>query len=130
MAGNNGGPWGGGGGGNRGGGRGDDDDDRQNGSRRPGEQQQIPEIDEIVRKGQEQLRVLMGGRGGGNRGRGGDGGGGPGFTRNTLIIGVLAALALWGFQSAYRVDTSEQSVELLFGQYIQTRRQRYERGQY
>ena len=34
------------------------------GPRRPGGEQQIPEIDEIVRKGQEQLRVLMGGRGG------------------------------------------------------------------
>jgi hypothetical protein len=34
------------------------------GPRRPGGDQQIPEIDEIVRKGQEQLRVLMGGRGG------------------------------------------------------------------
>ena len=120
MAGNNGGPWGGGGG-NRGGGRGDGGDDRNDDGRRPGsDQPQIPEIDEIVRKGQEQLKVLMGGRGGGSNGRGTGGGGGPAFTRSTIGLGILAAAALWAFQSAYRVDTSEQSVELLFGKYIQT----------
>ena len=52
--------------------RGRGGDDRRNGNRRPGENgPQIPEIDEIMRKGQEQLRVLMGGRGrqnGGPRG--------------------------------------------------------------
>ena len=65
MAGNNGGPWGGGGG-NSGG-------DRPNGGNRGsggggqgpgGEGPQIPEIDELVKKGQERLRVLMGGKGG------------------------------------------------------------------
>jgi hypothetical protein len=74
MAGNAGGPWGGGGG-NKGG-----DDDRRNngGGRRPGDDggPQIPEIDDLMRKGQEQLRVLMGGRGGrgGTGGSGGEGG--------------------------------------------------------
>ena len=66
MAGNKGGPWGGGGG------AGGDDDgrgnghtgsDQGNGGRNKGEEgPQIPEIDELVKKGQEQLRVLMGGR--------------------------------------------------------------------
>lgn len=120
MAGNNGGPWGGGGG-NRGGGR-DDDDDRgrrpQGGNQPP----QMPEIDEIMRKGQEQLRVLMGG-GGNTRRRGGNGGGGlggPGFTRGTVLIGLGVLAVLWLFASFYRVDTSEQSVELLFGEYYAT----------
>ena len=65
MAGNSGGPWGGGNSG------GDDGDDRRGnrGGRRPPERpQQMPEIDELVRKGQDQLRVLMGGRGGSGRG--------------------------------------------------------------
>jgi len=117
MASNNGGPWGGGGGG-------DDDRGGKNGSgdKRPGGQRpndpQIPDIDQIVKKGQEQLRVLMGGRGGSGNGDGG--GGGPKFTRGTLGLGLLAVLALWLFASFYRVDTSEQSVELLFGKYSST----------
>ena len=121
MASNNsGGPWGGNG--NRGG---SDNDNRGGGGQRPGgggnQPPQMPEIDEIVRKGQEQLRVLMGGRGGGT-GRGSDGGGlpGGGINRTTVGIGILALVALWLFASLYRVDTSEQSVELLFGDYIQT----------
>ncbi|MEM7438436.1 MAG: FtsH protease activity modulator HflK [Pseudomonadota bacterium] len=126
MASNNsGGPWGGGG--NRGGsngsgngdGRGPDRGQRPGGGNQP---PQIPEIDEIVRKGQEQLRVLMGGRGGGNTGRGSGGGGlpGGGLNRTTIGLGILALVALWLFASLYRVDTSEQSVELMFGRYVQT----------
>ena len=118
MAGNSGGPWGGGGG-NKGGG----DDDRRNngGGRRPGDEggPQIPEIDELMRKGQEQLRVLMGGRGGrGNATGGGDGGPrGPIFTRSTIGLGVLAAVGLWAFSSFYTVRPEEQSVELFLGEF-------------
>lgn len=121
MAGNNGGPWGGGGSGGGG------DDDRGDGkgggrgpSRRPGEGSSIPEIDQIMRKGQEQLRVLMGGRG--NRDTGGPGGpasGGPGFSfnRNTIGLGALAAVAAWSFLSFYTVRPEEQSVELFLGEF-------------
>lgn len=125
MASDSGGPWGGGGG-NRGGQGGNDDgnNDRNNGQRgsgprRPGQGQgSVPEIDDLVRKGQEQLRVLMGGKGNrGNNGSGdGSGGGGPRFSRGSVGIAVLAVVALWLFASFYRVDTSEQSVELLFGE--------------
>jgi membrane protease subunit HflK len=121
MAGS-GGPWGGGGsggtGGNSGGGQGGGDN--RGGGRKPGgEGPQIPEIEEIVRKGQEQLRVLMGGRGGqGGGGRRGPGGGaGPLFSRQGLVIGLLAAAALWGYASFYQVKTEERSVELLFGEF-------------
>ncbi len=124
MAGNSGGPWGGGGGGFGGGGdnRGDNGrgGDMRGGGRRPGgEGPQIPEIDELMKKGQEQLRVLMGGRGGRGNGVGGGGGGGGGFrvTRGTVGIGVLAALALWAFASFYSVRPEEQSVELFLGKF-------------
>ena len=120
MAGNSGGPWGGGGGGNKGGG----DDDRRNngGGRRPGDDNggpQIPEIDELMRKGQEQLRVLMGGRGGRNGagGGGGEGPRGPIFTRSTVGLGILAAVGLWAFSSFYTVRPEEQSVELFLGEF-------------
>jgi membrane protease subunit HflK len=116
MAGNSGGPWGGGGGGNRGGG--DDRRPPQGGGRPPqGDGPQIPEIDELMKKGQERLRVLMGGRGGGGQGGGADGGGGPGFNRGTIGLGVLVAVGLWAFASFYTVKPEEQSVELFLGEF-------------
>ena len=116
MAGNSGGPWGGGGN------RGDDDRRGNEGGRRPqNDGPQIPEIDDLVKKGQEQLRVLMGGRGG-NRGSGGGtgGSGGPMLTRGTVGLGLLAAVVLWGVASFYTVKPEEQSVELLLGKYNAT----------
>jgi membrane protease subunit HflK len=110
MAGS-GGPWGGGSGGG-------DDDDKPRGGRKPGEGPHIPEIEEIMKKGTEQLRVLMGGRG--NRGPingGGGGSSGPHLTRGTIGLGVLAAIAVWAFQSFYTVKPEEQSVELFLGKF-------------
>lgn len=118
MAGHSGGPWGGGG--NRGGG--DDGRRGQNGGggRRPDDNgPQIPEIDELMNKGREQLRVLMGGRGGGGNGSGG-GDGGPQFGRSTWVIGGLLVVGLWAFSSFYTVKPEEQSVELFLGAYSST----------
>ncbi|MCV6586105.1 MAG: FtsH protease activity modulator HflK [Marinibacterium sp.] len=128
MAGNSGGPWGGGGssggGGNRGNnGSGGNDGGNRGGGRRPGDDNaQIPEIDELVKKGQEQLRVLMGGRGGSGQGGGGGGGQGPGqggplFTRGTLMIVGLVGIIVWGMASFYTVRPEEQSVELFLGEF-------------
>lgn len=116
MAGNNGGPWGGGG--NQGNNDGDKNkgngDDRQPGSDGP----QIPEIDELMKKGQEQLRVLMGGRGGGGgNGSKPGGGGGPAFTKGTIGLGIVAAAVVWGLASFYTVKPEEQSVELFLGKF-------------
>lgn len=120
-----GGPWGGGG--NSGGGRGPNDgsdrgSDKPNGGRRPGGQGSGPgirEIDDLVRKGQDQLRVLMGGRGGGPRGPNGSGDGGGGFeiNRTTVGIAVIAVLAFWLYQSFYTVRPEERSVELFLGDF-------------
>jgi len=112
MSGNNGGPWGGGNrgsGGNRGG-------DGGNNGPRGGGGQQVPEIEEIMKKGQEQLRVLMGGRGGGKGGNGGGGMGG-GFSKRGVLLGLVALVVAWAFASFYTVRPEERSVELLFGQY-------------
>ena len=124
MAGNSGGPWGGGGSSGGGGGnRGNNGGDRNSGGgRRPeGGGPGIPEIDDLVKRGQEQLRVLMGGRGGGGGQGGGPrrGGGGPIFTRGTIGLGVLAAIILWGLSSLYTVRPEEQSVELFLGKFSQ-----------
>ncbi|WP_281968315.1 FtsH protease activity modulator HflK [Roseovarius nanhaiticus] len=127
MAGQSGGPWGGGGnsGGGSGGGRGNgqnggDQNGGDRGGRRPGGSGQMPEIDELVRKGQDQLRVLMGGRGGGG-GAGGSGGGeGPRVTRGMVILGLLGVVALWLFASFYTVKPEERAVELFLGEYHRT----------
>ena len=129
MAGNNGGPWGGGGSSGGDGGKRDNNGGRQNGgsggggggggNRPEGEGPQIPEIEELMKKGQEQLRVLMGGRGGGsgNGGGTGGGGGGPAFTKGTVGLGIVAAAVLWGMASFYTVKPEEQSVELMLGKF-------------
>ncbi|WP_264210336.1 FtsH protease activity modulator HflK [Leisingera thetidis] len=119
MAGNSGGPWGGGG--SSGGGGGNRGNNGGGGGGRKPDEPQIPEIDELVKKGQEQLRVLMGGRGGGGRGgRGGPGGGAPLFSKGTLGLAAVAAAFLWGFASFYTVKPEEQSVELFLGEYSAT----------
>lgn len=120
MAGS-GGPWGGGG-------KGPDDDDRngrdKDGNRnRPGEGPTIPEIDRLVKKGQDQLRVLMGGKGTGNGGGGfgrGPQGEGPQswLNRQSLAFGVVAALLVWAYGSFYTVKPEEHGVELMFGKYL------------
>ncbi len=122
MAGQSGGPWGGGG--NSGGGSGKDSGGQNGngGGRRPGGGGQRSEIDELMKKGQDQLRVLMGGRGG----RGGDangsgrGSGGPGLTRGPIILGILAIIGLWLFSSVYTVKPEERGVELFLGDYYRT----------
>ncbi len=126
MAGNSGGPWGGsgssGGGGNRGTGGDNGGNNGGGGGRRPDDGgSQIPEIDELMKKGQEQLRVLMGGRGGQGSGGGNGprkpGGSGPMFTKGTIGLGVVAAAVLWGMASFYTVKPEEQSVELFLGEF-------------
>ncbi|MFO1203151.1 MAG: FtsH protease activity modulator HflK [Tabrizicola sp.] len=114
MAGS-GGPWGGGGGsgGDDRGGRGNNDDDDRRGGR-PGQGgSQIPEIDQLMKRGQEQLRVLMGGRG--RPGGPGDPEG-PFLNRQSIGLGALALVAVWAFMSFYTVRPEERSVELFLGE--------------
>lgn len=117
----NGGPWGGGGkgggrgpwgGGNKGGGGGGG-----NGGGGPGGggQPPIPDIDEIVRKGQEQLKILMGGGRPGSRGPSG-GGGVSGLGKRGLLLIAAALFGFWLLMSFYTVRPEEQAVELTFGE--------------
>ncbi len=112
-----GGPWGNG---NRGGGRNPWGGGPSGGGGGGG---QGPDLDDLIRKGRDQLRVILGGRGGGvGNGRGPGGGGrGPAWIGKVLPIAIPAVLlGAWLLQSVYRVDTSQNSVELLFGEYYQT----------
>lgn len=83
-----GGPWGGGGGGNRGGGGG------PFGSRRP------PDMEDVIRKGQERLKNLIPG--------------GFGTYKGIALI-VLAALVIWLLTGFFRVQPNQQAVQLVFG---------------
>ncbi len=81
-----GGPWGGGG--NRGGGGG------PFGSRRP------PDMEDVIRRGQERLRSLI--PGGFNSFKG-------------LLLVVLAAIVIWLLTGFFRVQLNQQAVQLIFG---------------
>jgi membrane protease subunit HflK len=78
-----GGPWGGGG---RGGG--------PFGSRRP------PDMEDVIRRGQERLRNLIPG--------------GFGSFKGLLLI-VLAAIAIWLLTGFFRVQPNQQAIQLVFG---------------
>ena len=109
---NNGGPWGGSGNDKKGGGgKGPWGSGNRGG---PGGQPPVPDIDEIVRKGQEQLKILMGGRSGPRGPRGP--GGGFGIGRRGLGIIAVVLVGIWLLMSFYTVRPEEQSVELTFGE--------------
>ncbi|MEM7529019.1 MAG: FtsH protease activity modulator HflK [Pseudomonadota bacterium] len=106
------GPWGGGNGQNGGGGGGG------GGGQGGG---QGPDLDDLLRKGREHLRVVLGGKGGGFGGRGsGNGGIPPGVEKALPFVIPGIIIVVWAFMSFYRVDTREQSVELLLGAYSET----------
>lgn len=115
----NGGPWGGSGGDDR-------DPPRRpsgNGGDKGGDRPVPPEIEEMMKRGQDQLRVLMGGRSDRKQG-GGNGRGqlpaGPGLNRATLGLAALVAVGIWAFNSFYTVKPEERSVELFLGEYSAT----------
>jgi membrane protease subunit HflK len=86
--GNSGGPWGGGGGG--GGGRGGG----PFGSRRP------PDMEDVIRRGQERLRNLIPG--------------GFGSFKGILLI-ALVAIVIWLLTGFFRVQPNQQAIQLIFG---------------
>ncbi len=95
---NQGGPWGGGGGGQGpwGGGGG-------GGGRGPGGGMQPPDVEEILRRGQERLKRFLPGGSGGAKG---------------IVLVVIAGLALWLGSGFYRVQPGQVGVELLFGKFV------------
>lgn len=74
-----------------------------------------PDLDEIVRKMQEKMGGLFGGRKGGGVTRGGGGGAGL-FTVGLFAVAALVIWLLFGF---YIVDAGKRGVELRFGQFSQ-----------
>jgi membrane protease subunit HflK len=68
-----------------------------------------PDLEEIIRKGQERLKSMLAG--------GGTGGLGGGTTRSTFILVLAALVAFWGWMSFYKVDTEENGVVLRLGKF-------------
>ena len=101
-----GGPWGGGGGGKNQGPWGNGPQGPRGGGGGGGNP---PDLEELIRRGQESLkRVLPGG---------GGGGGAPSGSGKLIgAIVVVGLVALWLMQSIYTVQPDERGVELRFGQ--------------
>ena len=97
----NGGPWGSGGsGGPWGGNKGGKGSGRFNGG---GEQP--PDLEEMLRQGQEKIKNMMpGGMG----------------SKGSFSFFVVIILVVWALSGFYRVQPDEQGVELLFGAYVKT----------
>ncbi len=118
---NSGGPWGNGG-------KNNDDkkspwgsgDDRDPGRGKNDPIGSVPEIDEIVRKGQEKLRSIMGGKGGSGGPNGTRGGGSGRLGRTPVGFIVIALAGLWAYSSFYTVKPEEKSIELFLGSYYKT----------
>ncbi|MDP4021948.1 FtsH protease activity modulator HflK [Methylobacterium sp. NEAU 140] len=92
--GNGGGPWGGGGGGGK----------------------TPPNLEDLLRRGQDRLRGLIPGGGG----PGGGGGGGSGFGgggRSVVVIAGLA-VAVWLATGFYTVAPNQVGIETIFGRYV------------
>ncbi|WP_136248771.1 FtsH protease activity modulator HflK [Halomonas borealis] len=115
-----------GGGGNQhdpwkgGGRRGGNGGDNGGGGNRGGNNQGPPDLDEALKKFQDKLNGMLGGRGkrGGNGGKGGKGGGGK--PRNVFALPgllLIVALAIWAASGFYLVDQSERGVVLRFGKF-------------
>jgi modulator of FtsH protease HflK len=104
-----GGPWGGGGGGG-------------GGPKGPwgggGGGQQGPDLEDLIRKGRDQLKVVLGGKGGGRSGGGGGGQGDmPAFGRFLPYAIPIVLVGAWLMQSFYSVKPEEKSIELFLGKF-------------
>ena len=93
-----GGPWGprGGGGGNGGNGGG------QWGGGRGGGSPQGPDLEELLRRGQDRVRTMLPG----------------GFGGKGVLLAGLVAVVLWGLSGFFTVAPEEQGVVLRFGEYV------------
>ena len=98
--GNGGGPWGGGSGGG--------------GGKTP------PNLEDLLRCGQDRLRGLIPGGGGGSGGGYGGGSTGVGGGRSAAVIAVLA-VAIWLATGFYTVYPRQVGIETIFGRYVGTK---------
>ncbi|MFV3128208.1 FtsH protease activity modulator HflK [Niveispirillum sp. KHB5.9] len=99
--GNGGGPWGSPPGGGNGGGNNPWGRPPGGGGQQPGG----PDLEDLLRKGQERFKSMTPGGLGGGKG---------------IMLGVLALAVLWGLSGIYRIEPDEQGVVQRFGKYVRT----------
>ncbi|PWR22357.1 FtsH protease activity modulator HflK [Zavarzinia compransoris] len=98
---NNGGPWGGGGNNGGGGNRGP----WGQGPRGPGGGGQPPNLEDLLRRGQDRFKDIMPGGGWGKRG---------------ILLGGLVLAFVWGITGFYRVEPDELGMVTRFGKWVET----------
>jgi membrane protease subunit HflK len=80
-----------------------------------------PDLDEVVRKLQERLGGLFGGKKSGSGGSSGGGGGstgGPNISGRTIGIGAGILVVIWLASGIYIVEPAERGVVMRFGEYV------------
>ena len=83
-----------------------------------GGEQGPPDLDEALKKLQEKLGGLFGGRGGSSGG--GKSGGGKAIPASLFVVVALVAVVVWALMGLYQVDEQERAVVLRFGKYYDT----------
>ncbi len=86
------------------------------GSKKPGSSQgnNPPDLDELLRQGQDNIRRMMGGGGGSGGGKR------PGMSPRFLGLIAFIGIGLWAATGLYRVKEGEQAVILRFGKVNRT----------
>jgi len=84
-----------------------------------GNDQGPPDLDEALKKLQQRLSSLFGGRGGGS---GAGSSGGSGGRMSGALLGVIAAgvITVWALLGFYQLDEQERAIVLRFGKYAGT----------
>lgn len=81
-----------------------------------------PDLDEALKKFNDRLSGILGGKKGGGAGGGGGGGGGNSGAASFGLLGILLVIgaSIWAVSGFYRVDQAERAVVLRFGEYHET----------
>lgn len=81
-----------------------------------GNDQGPPDLDEVLRKLQDKLSKVFGGKGGGS----GSAKKGPAMGGGLIVIALIGALVLWAVAGFYTIDQQERGVVLRLGKYLET----------
>lgn len=81
-----------------------------------GNDQGPPDLDEVLRKLQDKLSKVFGGKGGSS----GSAKKGPAMGGGLIVIALIGALVLWAVAGFYTIDQQERGVVLRLGKYLET----------